>query len=229
MPKVRAYGADATLLAARETTYGVLPLSRLAQPRLQVDRPVVEPAARRRSAARPRPQHPGPLPRPGHRRGPARDPARPAGHRLLADRPVRRSRHRRGPRRRAASPSPPSRRRTARSPSTASPGRSSPARPPATRRDRRHAGCDADQCAAALNGSASPQVSAATYANSGGTTLTVTRHRRPGRQRLHARGLGHSNGTVSAATLRGGGHRHEWDSGGDAIPSYTFEIGHPQL
>ena len=27
MPKVRAYGADATLLAARETSYGVLPLA----------------------------------------------------------------------------------------------------------------------------------------------------------------------------------------------------------
>jgi hypothetical protein len=38
-----------------------------------------------------------------------------------------------------------------------------------------------------------------------------------------------SNGTVSAATLAGGGYRHEWLSGGDDIPSFTFEIGHPQL
>jgi hypothetical protein len=38
-----------------------------------------------------------------------------------------------------------------------------------------------------------------------------------------------SNGTVSAAMLTGGGYRHEWLSGGDDIPSYTFEIGHPQL
>ena len=38
-----------------------------------------------------------------------------------------------------------------------------------------------------------------------------------------------SNGTVSAATLTGGGYRHEWVSGGDDIPSFTFEIGHPQL
>jgi len=38
-----------------------------------------------------------------------------------------------------------------------------------------------------------------------------------------------SNGTVSAATLTGGGYRHEWLSGGDDIPSFTFEIGHPQL
>jgi len=38
-----------------------------------------------------------------------------------------------------------------------------------------------------------------------------------------------SNGTASAATLTGGGYMHEWLSGGDAIPSFTFEIGHPQL
>jgi Phage tail tube protein len=37
------------------------------------------------------------------------------------------------------------------------------------------------------------------------------------------------NGTVSASTLTGGGYRHEWLSGSDAIPSLTFEIGHPQL
>ena len=37
------------------------------------------------------------------------------------------------------------------------------------------------------------------------------------------------NGTASAATLTGGGYMHEWLSGGDAIPSYTFEIGHPLL
>jgi hypothetical protein len=38
-----------------------------------------------------------------------------------------------------------------------------------------------------------------------------------------------SNGTTSASTLIGGGYRHEWLSGGDDIPSFTFEIGHPQL
>ena len=38
-----------------------------------------------------------------------------------------------------------------------------------------------------------------------------------------------SNGTVSASTLTGGGYRHEWLSGDEAIPSYTVEIGHPQL
>jgi len=38
-----------------------------------------------------------------------------------------------------------------------------------------------------------------------------------------------SNGIVSAATLTGGGYRHEWLSGGGDISSFTVEIGHPQL
>lgn len=38
-----------------------------------------------------------------------------------------------------------------------------------------------------------------------------------------------SNGTVSAVTLIGGGYRHEWLSGSNDLPSFTFEIGHPQL
>ena len=38
-----------------------------------------------------------------------------------------------------------------------------------------------------------------------------------------------SNGTISGPTLKGGGYRHVWDSGGDDIPSHTIEIGHPKL
>ncbi|QLH40077.1 MAG: hypothetical protein HWD60_15620 [Defluviicoccus sp.] len=38
-----------------------------------------------------------------------------------------------------------------------------------------------------------------------------------------------SNGTVSAPTLTAGGYRHEWLSGGNDIPNFTVEIGHPQL
>ena len=30
-------------------------------------------------------------------------------------------------------------------------------------------------------------------------------------------------------TVKGGGYRHVWDSGGDAILSHTIEIGHPRL
>ncbi len=38
-----------------------------------------------------------------------------------------------------------------------------------------------------------------------------------------------SIGTVSAASLTGGGWQHEWLSGADSLPSYSIEIGHPQL
>lgn len=38
-----------------------------------------------------------------------------------------------------------------------------------------------------------------------------------------------SNATRSAATLLGGGYRHEWLSGGGSIPSHTIEVGHSQL
>lgn len=84
--------------------------------------------------------------------------------------------------------------------------------------------------AAALNGSASPQVAAATYAASGGTTLTVMHDTAgPAGNAFTLAASAGSHGTVSGATLKGGGHRHVWDSGGDAIPSHTIEIGHPQL
>lgn len=84
--------------------------------------------------------------------------------------------------------------------------------------------------AAALNGSASPQVAAATYATSGGTTLTVTHDTAgPAGNDFTLAASAGGNGTVSGPTLRGGGHRHIWDSGGDDIPSHTIEIGHPKL
>ena len=38
-----------------------------------------------------------------------------------------------------------------------------------------------------------------------------------------------SNGTPSAAKLTGGGVPHVWESGSDSIPSHTLEIGHPKL
>lgn len=38
-----------------------------------------------------------------------------------------------------------------------------------------------------------------------------------------------SNGTPNYATLRGGGYLHVWESGSDAIPSRTYEIGHGSL
>ena len=82
-----------------------------------------------------------------------------------------------------------------------------------------------------LNGSADAQVSKCTYtanttddrleiefdtAGTSGNAFTLTTS-------------ANSNGTASYATLTGGGYRHEWLSGGDDIPSFTFEIGHPKL
>lgn len=84
--------------------------------------------------------------------------------------------------------------------------------------------------ATALNGSADPSVAAATYGTSGGTTLTVTHDTPgPGGNAFTLAASLTSNGTVSAPTLRGGGYAHVWDSGADDIPSFTFEVGHPKL
>lgn len=38
-----------------------------------------------------------------------------------------------------------------------------------------------------------------------------------------------SNGTPSYTSLRGGGYLHVWESGGDDIPSRTYEFGHGKL
>ena len=82
-----------------------------------------------------------------------------------------------------------------------------------------------------LNASADAEVSKCTYAaNTTGDRLEIefdTTGTAGNAFTLSASAS--STGTVSAATLTGGGHRHEWLSGGDAIPSYSFEIGHPQL
>jgi len=84
--------------------------------------------------------------------------------------------------------------------------------------------------AAALNASASPLVSVATYGMSGGTALSIT-HDTPGPtgNAFTLAASATSNGTVSGTTLKGGGYAHVWDSGADDIPSFTFEVGHPKL
>ncbi len=82
-----------------------------------------------------------------------------------------------------------------------------------------------------LNGSADAQISKCTYtANTTDDRLEIE---------FDAAGLtgnaftlsasANSGATVSYGTLTGGGHMYEWLSGSDDIPSFTFEIGHPQL
>ncbi len=86
-----------------------------------------------------------------------------------------------------------------------------------------------DNAETALNASADPDIAAATY-TADATTLTITHDTAgPGGNAFALAASASSNGTVSAATLRGGGYRHLWDSGADDIPSYTLEIGHPKL
>jgi hypothetical protein len=83
---------------------------------------------------------------------------------------------------------------------------------------------------AAPNGGALPQVAAATYGTSGGMRLTVT-HDTAGLagSTFTLAASAASNGNVSGPTLKGNGHRHILDSGGDESPSHTIEIGHPKL
>src|SRR5512134_234643 len=82
-----------------------------------------------------------------------------------------------------------------------------------------------------LNGSADAEISKCTYtANTTDDRLEIQFHTAgtTGNSFTLAASA-NSGGTVSAATLIGGGYRQEWLSGGGAIPSYTLEIGHPQL
>jgi hypothetical protein len=85
--------------------------------------------------------------------------------------------------------------------------------------------------AADLNASADAQISKCTYtANTADDRLEIlidTAGTTGNTFTLAA--SANSGGTVSAASLTGGGYRHEWLSGGDDIPSFTFEIGHPKL
>lgn len=80
-----------------------------------------------------------------------------------------------------------------------------------------------------LNASAVAGLTGATYTASA-TALTVT-HDTPGAagNAFTLAASPTSNGTPSYATLRGGGYLHVWESGSDSIPSRTYEIGHGSL
>lgn len=85
--------------------------------------------------------------------------------------------------------------------------------------------------ATALNASADPSVSVATYtADTANDELDIAHDTAgPGGNSFTLAASADSNATPSAATLQGGGYRHEFTSGGQTIPSWTIEIGHPQL
>ena len=85
-----------------------------------------------------------------------------------------------------------------------------------------------DQLGTNLNASANPEVAKCTYS------------RPPSTQRLeivfdtlgpsgNGFTLAASHAAPSGPRLTGGGHLHVWQSGADEIPSHTLEIGHPRL
>jgi hypothetical protein len=82
-----------------------------------------------------------------------------------------------------------------------------------------------------LNGSADAQISKCTYtANMAGDRLEIQFDTAgTSGNAFTVAASANSNGMASYGTLAGGGYRHEWLSGGDDIPSFTFEIGHPKL
>jgi Phage tail tube protein len=79
-----------------------------------------------------------------------------------------------------------------------------------------------------LNGSADVEVAKCTYSRPTGTQQLAISFDAAGTGG-NTFTLAASAATVSGATLATGGATHVWESGGDAIPSYTFEIGHPKL
>jgi hypothetical protein len=79
-----------------------------------------------------------------------------------------------------------------------------------------------------LNASADVEIAKCTYGRPTGTeTLTITFDTVG--PTGNAFTLAASAAVVSGPTLTGGGHAHVWESGADDIPSYTIEIGHPRL
>jgi hypothetical protein len=85
-----------------------------------------------------------------------------------------------------------------------------------------------DQLVTDLNASADAEIAKCTYARpTGAETLVITFD--TAGPIGNAFTLAASVAVGSAATLTGGGYSHVWESGADDIPSYTIEVGHPRL
>lgn len=85
-----------------------------------------------------------------------------------------------------------------------------------------------DELVTDLNGSVETEVAKCTYSHESGTDVLSIEFDTAGTTGNDYT-LAASAATVSYETLGGGGYSHVWESGGDDIPSYTFEVGHPKL
>ncbi|GIX11759.1 phage tail tube protein [Elioraea sp.] len=85
-----------------------------------------------------------------------------------------------------------------------------------------------DQLVADLNASADAEVSKCTYSRPASTQTLAIEFDIAG-PTGNGFTIAASAASVSGSTLTGGGHAHVWESGADDIPSYTVEIGHPKL
>lgn len=82
------------------------------------------------------------------------------------------------------------------------------------------------QLATDLNASVNPGLTPATYANGGGTKLTVSYDTAGPAGNAYTLASNNANAVPSGATLSGGGHTHTFVSGAAALPSFAAEIGH---
>lgn len=81
-----------------------------------------------------------------------------------------------------------------------------------------------------LNAASDPALAAASYAVEDDTALGITHETTgPDGNAFTLAASAASAAARSAPTLSGGGYRHVWRSGADTLPSFLIEIGHPKL
>jgi hypothetical protein len=85
-----------------------------------------------------------------------------------------------------------------------------------------------DQLVSDLNASADAEIVKCSYSRPTSTQTLVIAFDAAGSSG-NSFTIAASTATASGPTLSGGGYAHVWESGADDIPSYTIEIGHPKL